>query len=1101
MFKSRLFKFCSFPLLLAFIVSVAISQSDQPTQSESELPAVTPTPTAAPTDNATLNLHRWGAVTLFHGLPSDRVNAIAEDANGVLWFGTDNGLVRYDGRNVEAAPNESSLLSQRTLALKLDSRGNLWVGTEKGAVRLREGRTEVLDETRDRAVTGVAASPQGEVVLVTDGGEIIRYQEQKDSEYRSERTAQNRMAATKLDQNAHPLLRSPDQSKPTLKLAAISFAASGDWLIGSHSRGLLINRANDLREATLQSPRPYFINSIYNDGVRVWLAEANGRAGGLWSWSNGSLKRASLDAGAITAVHGGDGELWAGTSRRGVFLLRPENDDAKQIEHLTFENTDGGLRSDSINAVFRDREGVIWFGTDRGVCRYDRTSFRASNVSANRQSNYVRVMLRAASGETWCGTNSGLFTLASGASEANSESWVEVGETQGRSIYALSEDASGALWVGTSGGLFVKPKNASGFSRVSSAPNTTITITDESGPEQAEPGEPRQPGDSTEAPQPSAPPARESIRAIATFRGHIYGAVYDRGIERIDVAGNGQNGYTRVPVLTDAAAKHAICFANEGNAALWFGTTDGELRRFDGSQTVTINMPSKQPSAPADHAVRAIAMAGKRIWIGGSHGVYLREGEAIREIRSDIDVWSLIVTQEKISEENTREVVWVAAHNAGLIKMLPDRNVIAGFDTEPGLPSQQVFAVATGAAGEIWAGTNRGVARHRPSTIEPRLQIKRLVAEKIYLPDELTAELLLPHTLRNFTLEVTGLGSKTFPSQFQYEFALLDRNNNEIKRAQPREPQFAVEGLQSGPYTIVARAISRDLVYSDPLSLRLRIRRAPFPWPTLLLASLLAVAVAAAVWAFRQQRRLASTNRTLETTNVELRETRLRLANETEAERSRIARDLHDQTLADLRHLLVLTDQLPSADGDDSLPSPAAIRKEIEAISSEIRHICEDLSPSALENLGFLPALEWALSDAVTHLPAEDKFAYEFICEPELEDRLRLSHIEQIQLYRIVQEALNNISRHAKAKQVRLSVRTVDANDLVIEIRDDGVGFNRARGNRTGHGIANIRSRANLIGARVEWNNARPGCQFEVRKDGCVSRGSRIEDRGSRIED
>ena len=48
--------------------------------------------------------------------------------------------------------------------------------------------------------------------------------------------------------------------------------------------------------------------------------------------------------------------------------------------------------------------------------------------------------------------------------------------------------------------------------------------------------------------------------------------------------------------------------------------------------------------------------------------------------------------------------------------------------------------------------------------------------------------------------------------------------------------------------------------------------------------------------------------------------------------------------------------------------------------SSEIRHICEDLSPSALENIGFLPALEWALSNAVAQLPAEEKFAYEFIC-------------------------------------------------------------------------------------------------------------------------
>jgi signal transduction histidine kinase len=845
----------------------------------------------------------------------------------------------------------------------------------------------------------------------------------------------------------------------------------------------MINRANELREASIKPPRPYFISSIHDDGERVWLAEQAGlRAGGLWFGKDGALARTSLDAGAITSVHGGDGELWVGASRQGAFLLRFENGDVKRIEHLTFENTAGGLRSNRINAIFRDREGIVWFGTDRGVCRYDRDSFRASKVSNDSESNFARVMLHASDGEMWLGANRGLFKLAANDGATGADSWIEVAETQGRSIYALFEN-DGAVWAGTSGGLFVKTKEAAIFSRIPSAPDTTITITNESEVEQTptDPAQTAQTGGAAINPQSAIPnpQSRESVRAIANFRGQIYAAFYERGIERIE---NSASGFTRAPIVTDAAARRAICFAverdNGSDAALWFGTTDGELRRFDGSQTTSFTLPQKQPSA--DRAIRAIAIAGKRIWIGASQGLYLREGDSIREVRPDLDVRSLFVA---------REIVWVATRNVGLIKLLPDQNVYARFDTEQGLASQQVFAVAPGAPDgkdEIWIGTSSGVVRHRPSAVEPRLQIKRLVADRIYLPEDLTAELSLAHTQRNSLLEVTGVGSKTFPSQFQYEFTLLDKNKDEIKRLQTRDPQFAIENLQSGPYTIISRAISRDLIYSAPLTVRLRIRSAPFPWPTLLLASLLAVAVAAAVLAFRQQLRLAAANRALEKTNAELTETRLRLANETEAERSRIARDLHDQTLADLRHLLVLTDQLPNSASDDSAPSPAVLRREIEAISSEIRHICEDLSPSALENIGFLPALESALSNSVAQLPAEEKFAYEFVCEPNLEERLRLSHIEQIQLYRMVQEALNNICRHARARQVKMSARTENSTDLLIEICDDGVGFDGARINRTGHGIANIRSRANLIGARVEWNDARPGCRFEIRKRECV---------------
>ncbi|MBO0797821.1 MAG: hypothetical protein J2P31_03285, partial [Blastocatellia bacterium] len=322
------------------------------------------------------------------------------------------------------------------------------------------------------------------------------------------------------------------------------------------------------------------------------------------------------------------------------------------------------------------------------------------------------------------------------------------------------------------------------------------------------------------------------------------------------------------------------------------------------------------------------------------------------------------------------------------------------------------------------------------------------------------------------------------PSQFQYEFVLRNSAGQQLGRVQTHEPSYPTPELKAGAYTIAARAISRDLVYSAPLLVRVRIGKAPFPTLPILLSALLGVAVAAAVWAFRQQRRLGRVNREIEETNAELHETRLRLAHETEAERSRIARDLHDQTLSDLRHLLVLTDQLRAPNNDDV--SPSLLRRKIESISSEIRHICEDLSPSALENIGFLPALEWALSNVVSNLPAEEKFDYEFICDPELEDRLRLSQIEKIQLYRIVQEVLNNIGHHAQARQVKMIVRIEGGNELVIVIEDDGIGFDGTSVNPTGYGLANIRSRANLIGAQVKWKKANPGCRFEVTKAGVV---------------
>jgi signal transduction histidine kinase/ligand-binding sensor domain-containing protein len=1073
-------------LFLALAATLVVSQSESPAQpaEQSNHLAAAPTPTSAITDLATLNLHRWGAVTLFHGLPSDRVNAIVEDSNGMMWFGTDNGLVRYDGRNVEPVTGEALLPSRRILALKLDARGGLWIGTEAGAARWLDNHLLVLEDTSGKAINAIAVSAaHNEVALVSQRGEIFRYAESKPDQVSSESSANaspaSRLNLTRLDPSTNPAqLKIANQTEDALPLLAATYAPSQELAIGSGGRGLLLNKGKDVREAVAKSPRPFFVAAAFADDKQLWLGEfANARAGGLWSFANDAMKRHPLITEAVSAIHGNNGELWVGTHRRGVFLFQTEADNLRLIEHLTFENTAGGLRSNQINAVFRDREGVVWFGTDRGICRYDRDSFRATMLSGDSQSNYVRKLLQASNGELWCGTNRGLFRLASPESSA-----IAVDEIESRSVYSLLEDAAGAIWAGTSGGLFVKAKDAAGFVRATEAPVTEITIENEnssiSQTDAAAAENSDKPQSANRNPQSPGTQSKESVRALASFRGQIYASYFGRGIERIE-AGKRISAQAK---LTDVAAQRAICLAAEGDEALWVGTSDGELWRYDGLQLKQVETPIKDLPSFSERAIRALVYADRKLWIATSMGLFVREADAIREIRLGFDAQDLLVRRDAAG----RDIVWCATKNAGLMKLLPGENVLIRFDTEQGLASQQTFALAAGGEPEgIWVGTNRGIVRHQPSSVQPRLAIKRLVAEKIHQPEDLIAELALPHTQRSFVLEVAGIGSKTFPSQFQYEFLLQTRAGQQLKKVQTHDPQFAPGELQSGGYVIEARSVSRDLVYSEPLKIRLRIQSAPFPWGTLFLGGLATVAVAAAVWAFRQQLRLSKTNETLADTNVELQETRLRLASETETERSRIARDLHDQTLADLRHLLVLTDQLPSSSDDSVTPSPSEIRRKIESVSKEIRRICEDLSPSALQNLGFLPALEGALSDAVAQLPTEEKFAYEFICDPEMEERLQLSEIEQIQLYRIVQEALNNVCRHAEAKQVQLIVKA-DGHDLLIEVCDDGKGLVGIVTNRSGHGLANIRSRANLIGAQVSWRDAKPGCRFEVRKPNAV---------------
>ena len=268
------------------------------------------------------------------------------------------------------------------------------------------------------------------------------------------------------------------------------------------------------------------------------------------------------------------------------------------------------------------------------------------------------------------------------------------------------------------------------------------------------------------------------------------------------------------------------------------------------------------------------------------------------------------------------------------------------------------------------------------------------------------------------------------------------------------------------------------------MSFALTIAKAPFPWTSTALAILLALALLALIWAILERRRIARTSAALVAANNELADARLNLANEAERERRRIARDLHDQTLADLRHLLMLSDQAPANGTTGKQFDGVVLRTEIEAISQEVRRICEDLSPSVLQNVGFAAALEFALSHAVQDAPAERRFAYEFVCDEALEEHAQLPPNVQMQIYRMVQEAVSNIWRHAGATHVKMTVDAVPGSDFVLQLQDNGRDFDPSeQKNLEGRGLANMRARSSLIGAEISWEKSpEGGTVFTLRK-------------------
>ena len=116
-------------------------------------------------------------------------------------------------------------------------------------------------------------------------------------------------------------------------------------------------------------PLAYFVNALVRDAEgTLWVGARSKKEepAALFGEEPSDLSKNEAPTGPVMALRSTGKEVWIGTDGRGVFRVAKE-----KTQRVTFDGTAGGLRSDHVYAIFADREGVIWFGTDRGVCRYD----------------------------------------------------------------------------------------------------------------------------------------------------------------------------------------------------------------------------------------------------------------------------------------------------------------------------------------------------------------------------------------------------------------------------------------------------------------------------------------------------------------------------------------------------------------------------------------------------------------------------------------------------------------------------------------------------------------------------------------------------------
>jgi two-component system sensor histidine kinase UhpB len=205
---------------------------------------------------------------------------------------------------------------------------------------------------------------------------------------------------------------------------------------------------------------------------------------------------------------------------------------------------------------------------------------------------------------------------------------------------------------------------------------------------------------------------------------------------------------------------------------------------------------------------------------------------------------------------------------------------------------------------------------------------------------------------------------------------------------------------------------------------------------------------------------------------VERRESTGRVLRAQEAERLRIAQELHDQVGQELTAVLLglsrISSRAPTCLEGDVLAVQDAVRDTLE----DVRRIAIELRPEALDDLGLASALA-VLADRFSEqlgLEVSERITPELPALP--------PDIELV-VYRVAQEALTNVARHSASSRAELTLEC-DRDRLLLTVRDHGLGL--PPGNTPGTGMRGMRERATLIGASLEIRNrpCQPGCEVRL---------------------
>lgn len=1001
-------------------------------------------------------------LTVEDGLSQNTINCIYQDHYGFMWFGTQDGLNRFDGyefTTYRSIPEDSATLSHNWIwdVIEDDSL-NLWIATWDGLTRYdRAGgafQRFFPDSSNNESIRGTRPASlvkdnRGKIWTGLWGGGL------------------NVLDPTTTTFTSYRDAEHPGQNYPGDYVRKVYIDREGFIWIGTWN-GLWKCRIDQVGVAHFN----FYVHDPYNPsslgGMRI-TSFCEDQQGRLWIGTLGGglnlylededkFKRyvhnpddpGSISSNDITSLEIlADGSLWIGTISGGLNRFDPANDSFTSF--LNDPSDQGSISSDNVYSLYADHGGVLWVGAgglnlfNPDLLRFEPTG-SLSVLKEQLEGIPAYAILEDSQGSIWVGTNgNGLVRLQVESGELR---WYrhqrEVPNgISSNNVSDIVEDPQGKIWISTNGG---------GLNRLDPHTDSWMHF--------------RESKDMVET------RGLDNISGIvADEQGKIWIATAVEGMICYDLHEDSYRPFRfDVKESTSLSGNYLLRIFRDSRGELWLGTWGAGLNRYDpgGDGFIRYLSDKNTPGAIPDNIIHSIweeeDANGRNIWIGTSKGLAFfnpdlpEAGFTPAAVNSELpsrSVYGMLI------DSNGKH--WISS-NAGISRFNPSDSSFMHYTYSDGLPGNEYNAGAfleLGSGLFAFGGTGGLLVFHPDSVYESSFETTvaltsfSVLNEQLYEAIELNAMemIALSHKQNFFSFEFASMDfSDPGKNRFMYKMDGIDE-----EWILSGERNFAsYTKIDPGDYMFRVRATNGDGHWS-PNELNIKVVITPPFWQSWWFRSLL---IAAGLLFF-----------------YTIHLYRIRRVREIERLRTQIASDLHDDIGSALTRISVHSQQILA-------------RQEMERVKEsgeKINELSRDTISTMSDIVWSIDARNDSLADFLgrmqdlTHTMLSEKDISVSFKQKGMDNRKPVRVEVRQNLYYIFKEAIHNIARHSNAASVEISIRNSDSGFHML-ISDDGCGFNpdTVRG---GNGLKNMKMRALRIGAILDMSTS-GGCSIELKMKG-----------------